>query len=144
MSGFSGLQARGSGIESLDHVDLTTVGLYGDFHVGAARWLGSVYRIRTRFDYGQHVDAEYATSWFLHGEYRLREDWMGYVRHESTLGTDDSRYFATFPDFVNERNVVGLRYESGSNHALTLETGGARSGNERYLELRLQWSAVFH
>ncbi len=144
MSGFSGLQARGSGIESLDHVDLTTIGLYGDVRVGEARWLGSVYRIRTRFDYGQHLDAEYATSWFLHGEYRLREDWMGYLRHESTLGTDDSRYFATFPDFVNGRSVVGLRYESGSNHALSLETGSATSNGERYMELRLQWSAVFH
>jgi hypothetical protein len=45
---------------------------------------------------------------------------------------------------VNERNVVGVRFESGSNHALTVETGGARSGNDRFMELRLQWSAVFH
>ena len=144
MSGFSGLQARGSGVERLDHVDLTTVGLYGDIHVGEARWLGSVYRIRTRFDYGQHTNAEYATSWFLHGEYRFSEDWMGFLRHESTLGAQNSHYFNQFPGFVNERNVVGLRYESGSNHALTLEAGGARSGNDRYSELRLQWSAVFH
>ncbi len=144
MSGFSGLQARDSGVENLDHVDLTTIGLYGDVHVGEARWLGSVYRIRTRFDYGQQLVSEYATSWFLHGEYRFSEDWMGFLRHESTLGTQSSHYFNQFPGFVNERNVVGVRYESGSNHALTLETGGARSGNDRYLELRLQWSAVFH
>ena len=144
MSGFSELQARGSGIDRLDHVDLTTVGLYGDVHVGEARWLGSVYRIRTRFDYGQQKLSEYATSWFVHGEYRVNEDWMGYLRHESTLGTEDSRYFANFPDFVKGRSVVGLRYESGSNHALSLETGSATAYGQRYMELRLQWSAVFH
>ena len=144
MSGFSGLQARGSGIDRLDHVDLTTVGVYGDVHVGEARWLGSVYRIRTRFDYGQQTVSEYATSWFLHGEYRVNEDWMGYLRHESTLGTEGSHYFVNFPDFVSNRSVVGLRYESGSNHALSLETGSATSNGKRYSELRLQWSAVFH
>lgn len=144
MSGFSGLQARGAGIDNLDHVDQTTIGVYGDVHVGESRWLGSLYRIRNRFDFGQQLIAEHATSWFLHGEYRLNEDWMGYVRHESTLGTDGSRYFANFPGFINERSVVGARFESGSNHAISIETGGAKSGQDRFMELRLQWSAVFH
>lgn len=144
MSGFSGLQARGADIAELDHIDQTTIGIYGDVHFGDARWLGSLYRIRNRFDYGQQLVAEHATSWFIHGEYRLNEDWMGFVRHESTLGTAGSRYFANYPGFINERSVVGARFESGSNHALTLETGGAKSGNDRFMELRLQWSAVFH
>jgi hypothetical protein len=144
MSGFSGLQARTSGIEQLDHIDQTTIGLYGDVHLGEARWLASLYRIRNRFDFGPELVSEYATSWFVHGEYRLNEDWLGFIRHESTLGTEGSRYFANFPGFINERNVVGVRFESGSNHALSLETGGAKSGNDRFMELRLQWSAVFH
>ncbi|MEY4377571.1 MAG: hypothetical protein RJB26_2121, partial [Pseudomonadota bacterium] len=126
------------------HIDQTTIGLYGDVHLGEARWLGSLYRIRNRFDFGPELVSEYATSWFVHGEYRLNEDWLGFIRHESTLGTEGSRYFANFPGFINERNVVGVRFESGSNHALSLETGGAKSGNDRFMELRLQWSAVFH
>lgn len=144
MSGFSGLKARNAGLTDLDHIDQTTFGVYGDVHVGETRWLASVYRIRNRFDYGQRLVSEHATSWFLHGEWRLNEQWMTYARHESTLGTRGSAYFQLYPGFISERSIIGARRELGTHQALSVEAGGARANEHRFTELRLQWSALFH
>ena len=142
--GTNELAARAAGIAGLDHVHQTTLGAYGDVQTGAMRWLGSIYRIRNSYNFGQTAPAssEFSTSWFLHGERHFGDRWLAYLRHENTTG-GGPRFEQLFTDFIARRTVGGIRFESGSNHALSIEAGRAKASGAHFTELRLQWSAVF-
>lgn len=145
IGGHSEIAGDRSGLLGLDHVDQTTLGLYGDVHTGDIRWLGSVYRVQNRMEYVDRHVTEYATSYYLHGEWRLDDRWMAYARHEATLGTRGSEYFSRFPGFIARRSILGARAELTARQALSLEGGAARTSTSGdFAEIRLQWSAVFH
>lgn len=144
IAGRSGLAARGSGIAGLDRVLQTTLGLYGDIQTGPVRWLGTLYRIRNRYDFAaaNNAETEHSTSWFLHGERHFGERWLAYLRHESTTG--GGRFFRQlFPEFISRRSLGGLRLEPVAGQAVSLEIGRARASGDDFTEFRLQWSAVF-
>ena len=108
--------------------------------------LGTIYLIRNHFEFAGTATShsEHHTSWFLHAERHLGDRWLTYLRHESTSGTQNENFRQLFPEFISSRSIGGLRYATGANHAVSVETGQARAAGRNFAEFRVQWSAVFN
>jgi hypothetical protein len=124
------------------HVDLGVVGLGIVWTWGPWQLESTLYAVRTDFigDVG-------GSDRFLAGYAQLRRELGNGLsilgRFEGSADTSGSRYLALFPDFVEQRTVIDLRWDFARQQALSVELadGHARYGNFR--EFRLQWSSVF-
>lgn len=146
IAGRGALPARRAGIAGLDQVKQMTLGAYGDVETGDYRILGTVYLIRNHYEFtgAAPSHSEHHTSWFLHAERNLGDRWLAYVRHESTTGTANGHFRQLFPEFIPQRNLGGLRFATGANHAVSVEAGRAKAAGRNFAEFRVQWSAVFN
>jgi hypothetical protein len=125
----------------IDGVDLTTVGLYGDWTKGRWRLLGAVNRLDAKPRGGFGGPANKTIVSYVQSEYKFRDKWTAYGRIEHTAG--DMGYVELFPLFLREQALVGIKTYLKRNHALTVEIGSADTQAEHFHRLSLQWSAVF-
>lgn len=136
------------GFDGLGSVHQMTAGFYADWSGDAwrlmthATWFGNELRFVDRQETDNFILA------YLQAEYSVNEDWTVFGRLEAGPDEGESRFLAMFPEFVANRQMLGVRWDIVDNHSLSLEV--ANTGNDRqqlseleYKELRVQWSAVF-
>ena len=69
--------------------------------------------------------------------------WAPFARLERTDGVDDGSYLELFPDFVQDRALVGLRRLLPADQALKVEASRLRNpGTEFFFQIEAQWSLM--
>ena len=64
-------------------------------------------------------------------------------RREDSIDAGKSTYLTLFPNFVETRTLLGLRWDYHRRQALTLQIANSKSlSDSSYFEYRLQWSGA--
>jgi len=136
------------GFDTLSSVHQVTAGFYADWSNDAWRVMAHATWFSNELRYIDRAETDEFVLAYLQAEYSVNEDWTLFGRLELGPDEGESRYLSMFPEFVAERQMLGIRWDIVDNHSLSLEV--ANTGNDRqpqseleYKELRVQWSAVF-
>jgi len=123
-----------------DRLDLTTIGLYGDWSWGKWRLLAAGNDVDAAPGGGSSgVPSSFVGS-YAQIEYRVKGPWTTYARVEHTSG--DEEYLDLFPQYVRNRSLVGGRWLFHAKHALNIEVETAEIRAGHFHRVMLQWSAV--
>ncbi|MGB5536216.1 MAG: hypothetical protein WBN08_09955 [Thiogranum sp.] len=130
--------------QGLRRVEQVSIGAYLDWRWQDWRFLSSVAPVINQMKRQGHNQTDSFLSGYFQTEYELKHDWTVFGRLEQTNNTNSSDYLELFPHSVTDRQMLGLRFDLASQHALSLEVSRAQTPSdgdfEQYL---LQWSAVF-
>ena len=124
------------------HIDLDVAGIFFDFARGPWRATSTTYWIRSAFVETSGGPDDSFVSGYFQLQRRIGERFTVLGRVEASSGADRSAYVALFDDFVEQRNVVDLRWDFAKLHALTIELADTNTLHDGYREYRLQWSAA--
>lgn len=115
-----------------------------------ANWESALWRVITAFYYVHNNvrgSPGLADGAFMHGyvqsEYEVTDKWTIYGRIERTAGDKNDAYLALLPGFIEDRLLGGVRFDFLNQHALKLEISDNQNDTDDFLQLMLQWSAVF-
>lgn len=75
--------------------------------------------------------------------YAINHHWTTYVRIEDIESVDHDAYLMLFPDFVIDRNLLGLRLNFRKNQAITFEVLDSDLISGDHFHTAVQWSAMF-
>ncbi len=106
--------------------------------------LGSAFHIENRLKpVGSGIDKHnHFFNAYLQTEFSLSENWTGYARLEDTRHHDNDPYLALIPEFIEQREALGLRYDFSRKQALTLEIRHDHQSRMKNHYLAVQWSAL--
>lgn len=76
-------------------------------------------------------------------EYEVDERWTAFARLEDTFSHENDPYLALFPEFTEQRQLAGVRFDVIPQHAFTLEWRQDHVSAGDINQLVLQWSAFF-
>lgn len=131
--------------ESPDHgrIQQSVVGAYAHWRPGRAALSSEVFAVHDRLhSNGRDRDNTFLGG-YLQGIYRLGEQFSPYLRLEDTWHNHNDAYLDQLADFVDQKQVLGLRYDFIRQQALNLEYAHTHLAGEYFDDWRLQWSAVF-
>ncbi|MDA8127137.1 MAG: hypothetical protein M0Z73_00355 [Betaproteobacteria bacterium] len=80
---------------------------------------------------------------YVQGEYRIASSSTAVVRLEDSGGTNNDPLLALLPDFVLNKQLIGLRYDVARNQAIKIEGSRVERQDVSYHQVQIQWSAVF-
>ena len=75
--------------------------------------------------------------------HQLDQHWTAYARVEDIASQNSDVYLSLFPDFIVDRNLVGLRLDFRKNQALTFEILDSNLISGDHFHTSVQWSAQF-
>ncbi|RMH12808.1 MAG: hypothetical protein D6698_14765 [Gammaproteobacteria bacterium] len=107
-------------------------------------WISSLFLVDTasRFRSGGKHDDRFANG-YLQAAYQLSNDWKVYGRLEGSVGLRDSLYLEQFREFVQGRQILGIRYEITGGQAIKLQWDNAvRTRSGHFDQLSIEWSGV--
>ncbi len=88
-----------------------------------------------------------AGGWFMAGYiqalHQLSENTTTYLRLENSRNADSADYLKIFPEFVQQQELLGFRYDFAKRQAVALEISRNEISMDSYSQIHLQWSAVF-
>ena len=79
----------------------------------------------------------------MQGEYRFASRSTAVARLEDTSGANDDPLLALLPDFVLNKQLIGLRYDVTRNQAVKIEASRVERQDASFRQVQIQWSAVF-
>lgn len=116
---------------------------------GYVRWnekrtmlLSEIVAVRNAFE-GAGGGSNVFVSAYLQGEFRVWERNIIYLRLEDTWNDRKDRYLKLLNDFVDQRQLLGMRFALGNKQVLNLEYSRNHLSNEYFGQWALQWSAIF-
>jgi len=129
---------------NVTHFDQTVIGLFGDY-------VKEPWRVSTAWYYvdmepvnevtPSHYDS-FVTG-YLQVERSFPHGMVLFGRREDSINAGDSTYLTLFPNFVETRTLMGLRWDYHRRQALTVQVANSRSlSDSSYFEYRLQWSGA--
>lgn len=124
-------------------IEQVTVGAFVDWYWQEWRFLSSVSHIINRIDSDNGVDNDSFTLSFVQSEFELNQDWTFFARVEESFSKKGSPYLQLIPNFVESRQMLGARFDFIKQHAMKLEISNIETVKENFVQVRLQWSAVF-
>jgi len=80
---------------------------------------------------------------YVQGEYRFASSSTAVVRLEDSGGTNNDPLLALLPDFVLNKQLIGLRYDVARNQAVKIEASRVERQDASFRQVQIQWSAVF-
>ena len=80
---------------------------------------------------------------YVQGEYRFASRSTAVARLEDTSGANDDPLLALLPDFVLNKQLIGLRYDVTRNQAVKIEASRVERQDASFRQVQIQWSAVF-
>lgn len=128
---------------TLSEIRQTVWGVFGNWENDKLRLIGEFYSFRNELAGASGIDSGTFLNAYVQGEYRFAPKFTLYGRTEGTSRDSGDAYLALLPDFVDSRNMMGLRYEVAKGQAIKLEASHVRRLDDHFNQLQLQWSAVF-
>ena len=86
-------------------------------------------------------DSDFLTGYVL-AEAPLYRNVRAFARWENTSHVLEAPYLEFFPEFVNRRTTLGVRWDFLRKQAITAEVAKARNAAQHFNEYRVQWSAA--
>ena len=80
---------------------------------------------------------------YLQLEYNRQPSWTFYGRVEGSDNAANDPYLNLFPDFIRERQLLGIRYDIANNQSIKAEISKLHYLDDKYNEATIQWSAVY-
>jgi hypothetical protein len=127
----------------VSEIQQTITGVYGSWEFSGWRWLGASFYVRNQFERSTRSETDAFFNAYLQAEYDLNDRWAFYSRIEGTAGDDGDAYLALFPKFVKDRVLGGIRLDFASRNALKLEISAIHMHQNNFVQVMLQWSAMF-
>jgi len=123
-----------------DRVHQTVLGGYIDWGLASSRVIASVKNTKNELS-GLGDDSFWSS--YIYVEKRLTKNWQLYARIDHVEGGERSPYLSLLEAELSKQQVLGVRWDFYSRHAITLEIAHKNldSGNDS--NLVLQWSTVF-
>ncbi len=127
-----------------NEVKFRGTGLYSNTQWEKARLITGLYHIETLFREGV-IAAESGAfkSAYAQVEYQYDDQWNIFSRIEDTHGADHDIYLETLAGFVPQRQMIGLRFDPWSNHAIKFEWNRNHHEHSEHDVFLIGWSAVF-
>lgn len=133
----------GPTIPGLDHVDLKLLGGFGIYAAADWKVLATWYHAYTQLNSPTATLGSNFGIGYVEAERRLPHEFTAFARWEDSANARNSLYLKLFPMMVQERNVLGLRWDFVPRQALTLQVSKTHTLNGPFSDIRLQWSAAF-
>jgi len=134
---------EGDGI-NVSEIEQKQIGVFGLFENDTLTILSSLFYIKNTLE--SFPDNTSESSDFLNAylqlNYILKDDWTTYFRLENTFDNTNDPYLALIQGFIDEREVIGIRYDIFKKHALTLEFRRDHQLTTDINHIVLQWSAL--
>ncbi len=126
-----------------DEIEQIQAGAFGVWDNDSFKLLGSVFFIDSTLTLpgSTKSDGNFASG-YLQAEYAIDHRFTVYGRFEDTSDVGSDPYLALFPLFVDNREMLGLRYDVIRNHAFTLEVRNDQIASREITHIVLQWSAL--
>ena len=129
-------------VPTLDEIEQYHVGPYLDWRWGALRLISAVFYVENDLKLPGATVNDRFTSGYLQAEYQTSENWTLFGRHEDSDDAADSVYLSLFPEFIERRNMLGVRWDFAKRHAFSFEVSETEIQSDNFTQFRLQWSAV--
>ena len=133
----------GPPIPGLDHADLKLLGAFGVYAAADWKVLGTWYHASTQLNSPVASLASNFGIGYVEAERRLPHEFTVFARWEDSANARQCLYLKLFPMVVQERNVLGLRWDFVPRQALTVQLSKTHTLNGPFSDIRLQWSAAF-
>ncbi len=124
-------------------VEQVASGFFGNWKWGNTRLTGELFFVNDRVNFYTDSKRGSFTNAYLQPEYDWNPSWTLYARFENTRGNKNDAYLTLFPEFVNRRNLTGVRYNFALRQAFTIELSRSYRLNDEFNQITLQWSAGF-
>lgn len=125
-----------------NHIDLELLGAYLAWDRGPWQVQATVYSIRSDFS-GEAGGGDSFVAGYLQVQREFGGAFKVLARFEDSVDAAGSGYLRLFPDFVEQRSVLDLRWDFDARQALTFEYADGHAREGRFNAFRLQWSAAF-
>ena len=126
-----------------ESVELLQLGVYMDWSWERLRTIANVNYLQSKHIHPDGKITDDFWSGYIQAEYTVGSNWTVYGRHENSSGEDDTEFVRSIPKFPGRRNLLGVRWDIATSHALTLEIADTETATSDFGQYRLQWSAVF-
>lgn len=130
-------------IPGINEIRQVITGGYGNWESDPWHVLASIYYVHNKL----HQTVGTSRGSFLHAyiqpEYKLSQKWTLFGRWEETIADKNDAYLTLFPEFTEDRLLVGIRFDVFNKNALKLEVSNNQNNNDDFVKFMLQWSAVF-
>ena len=130
-------------ISEFDHVDLKLLGAYGIYAAGDWKVLATWYHAHTQLNSPLGTLSSNFGTGYVEAERRLAHEFTAFARWEDTTNARECLYLQLFPMTVQERKVLGLRWDFVPRQALTLQLSRSETLHGSFSDIRFQWSAAF-
>jgi hypothetical protein len=127
----------------IDEIRQTSAGGYWNWESDPWRLIGSAYYVRNQLEQPSENQTDDFAAAYFQIDRHIDDKWLVFGRAEKTFASRNDAYLELFPDQIREKILAGLRFNIGSQHALTLEVSGNRSQEDHYRMVMLQWAAMF-
>ncbi|MHC4961161.1 MAG: hypothetical protein ACYTGA_03435 [Planctomycetota bacterium] len=128
---------------NVSEIQQTSSGFYGGWESDRWRWHGSAFYVHNRFERSIGTEKGAFFNAYLQAEYELHNGWTFFGRIEGTYGEEGDAYLTLFPNFVEDRIMGGIRYDFAKQNALKLEISANQTSDDDFVQVMLQWSAMF-
>ena len=128
--------------QGLQSVEQGVIGVYADWRRQDWRILANLTYVDNQMIMQVEEQADTFFAAYFQAEYELDQEWKVFGRVEDTHGAENSEYLELFPNAIIERQMLGLRFDFYTKHALTLEVSNIGTQSLDLDQAWLQWSAV--
>lgn len=127
---------------NFSHIDQNILGAYVDWRFGSWRTIGTIYYVEAKFDVTDGYEPDHFAAAYLEIERPLGARVTTFSRLETFSRTNESRYLSFFPERLDQRLMAGVRWDYARKQALKLELASVKSPNDKFWEMRLEWSVA--
>ncbi len=125
-----------------DHIDQFFAGSFVNWQFEKVKFISELTFIYNRIYQPSTSFRAHILGGYLQAEVPIADRWTLYGRYEGTVGQKQN-LSNIFPDYVEETQVVGLRFDLDDNNALKLEFGRLVDFEDASPKASFQWSAIF-
>lgn len=128
---------------NIREVRQTVLGAYTNYTKNTLVVRASVFYVANDLDLTGGVKKKGSFGYaYLQPEYDLDPTWTLYGRLERTSGAEDDLFIRQVPSFINNRSLVGARYQMKNGQVLKFELATLEQYNQHFASAEIQWSAA--
>jgi hypothetical protein len=132
-----------AGVQAPFSIKQLIVGAQADWKSDPWQFIAAAYYLDNRPDAGHEPDGGSFVAAYAQLIRQLGGTADAYLRVEGGHNTRTAGYLGRFPEFNANRVALGARYDFARRQALAVEVVDVIARNSDYVEVRVQWSAVF-
>lgn len=121
----------------------TIGGVFGNWESDPFRVVAELYVFSHELEGGGATASGSFLYGYVQGEYRFAPRSTVVIRLEDSGGTNNDPLLALLPDFVLNKQLIGLRYDVTRNQAVKIEASRVERQDASFRQVQIQWSAVF-